>query len=630
MHALFGQMALVQALHGLVPADVAACDGDSEDGGWGSDTDLASESGSRASEESCDFLANGVEFVANFVCEAGGAPSQPPISPRMQNIYETLGMDPVVCVSSVSEAAQMAQDALGPSTEDIRQWAFQELTAVRGKLTTAAIATSTAFCSSECAGRAGGASCSSGCTTFCNSDGCTTLACSSGGLVHPGSVRSITSTISDASCSSIGPGLTLLLQETVAAEDRETIRAAQTLVDLTPPELLVGGPSPVPHMQRVRNRVDHLAGCGIGSIRRATSTMRAWKAFCTLHSITNWGADCDIDMVQWFAREGQPRGKSVPHDRMEGMRWLTDNLGCPFSAAKDPRARKSAPPSVSKEPAWSEMLEVGAFVHLLRIALAYQGPGGEFVRPWAAAGFSTAAASLRMVDGSRSPPPTVCTVGGDNCLESTAALSKGRTRACMQPLPWLFPTTSPISEFTDAEVTDGLAAAFASLPATAPSMFMGLRLHGKDASLPAATHKPVEWGDRSSPARIITGISFLLQWALLSLTAIEARSIASKKHALRHVIPELSRIMGVSSAARDETGYWKDKRGRLNQKSNRYSRSAERILQCAIRKCVLRWVRERFTPGTRPRLEHFAANKREMVEVESESSTWIQTANETS
>ena len=119
MHALFGQMAPVQALHGLVPADVAACDGDSEDGGWGSDTDLASESGSRASEESCDFLANGGEFVANFVCEAGGAPSQPPISPRMRNIYETLGMDPVVCVSSVSEAAQMAQDALGPSTEDI-------------------------------------------------------------------------------------------------------------------------------------------------------------------------------------------------------------------------------------------------------------------------------------------------------------------------------------------------------------------------------------------------------------------------------------------------------------------------------------------------------------------------------
>ena len=202
----------------------------------------------------------------------------------------------------------------------------------------------------------------------------------------------------------------------------------------------------------------------------------------------------------------------------------------------------------------------------------------------------------------------------------------------MQPLPWLFPTVSPTPEFTDAAVHDGLVRALAGLPPTAPSMFMGLQMGRKDASLPAAVKwAAVQWGSaRSSPSRITTGMAFMLQWAPLNLTASEARSVAAKQHTYRHVVPELSRVMAMAPAARDETGYWKDKRGRLNRKSNRYSRSAERILQSTIRKSVLQWVHRRFTPGTRPALEHFAATMREMVEMGEESAQWIRRADETS
>ena len=625
-------MAHVHCEHEPWPADAVAGDEESDGDGWGSDTDLASEASSQASGLECDFLAADGEFVSDFVLEAGALPSQSgdgaaPLSPRMQNIYETLGLASVAHVSSVRDAATMVQDSLGPNTEDIRAWAFRELAAdraMRPSLPVPRLASNpTASCSARCSGPVGGAH--GACTTL---GGCTALSCSAGGLVH-----SESSALSGGtSSSSVGAGLSLRLRETVDAEDAATLVAAQQLVDATPAVLLAGGPSSVPHIQRIRNRVDHLAGCGIGSIKRAISTMRAWKEFCTQHSIPDWGTECDIEMAQWFAREGRVRGKSVPHDRMEGLRWLADNLDCaPFNAAKDPRCRKATPPSLGQEPAWAEMLEVAAMVHLLRIAVLYTGAGCRFVCAWAAAGYCTTAASLRMVDGCRSPPPTECTVGGTPCLESVAALSKGRRRATMQPLPWLFPTVSPTSEFTDAEVHNGLIRALASLPPAAPSMFMGLQMGGKDASLPAVVKwSSVQWGSaKSSPSRITTGMAFLLQWAPLSLTASEARKVAAKQHTYRHVVPELSRVMAMAPAARDETGYWKEKRGRLNRKSNRYSRSAERVLQSTIRKCVLQWVRRRFTPGTRPALEHFAAGMREMVEMGEESAQWIRQADET-
>ena len=56
-----------------------------------------------------------------------------------------------------------------------------------------------------------------------------------------------------------------------------------------------------------------------------------------------------------------------------------------------------------------------------------------------------------------------------------AAISKGRRRASMRPLPWIIPTTSPTPELSDEAVRDGLGSAFALLPPGAQSIFMGMQ-----------------------------------------------------------------------------------------------------------------------------------------------------------
>lgn len=83
-----------------------------------------------------------------------------------------------------------------------------------------------------------------------------------------------------------------------------------------------------------------------------------------------------------------------------------------------------------------------------------------------------------------------------------------------------------------------------------------------------------------------------------------------KSHAPRHVFPELGRAMLMPKPPRDELGYWKGRAGsgRMSSNSNRYSREAEEFLQVSLRSLVLRWIRARFAPGSRPPLAHFAAD----------------------
>ena len=186
---------------------------------------------------------------------------------------------------------------------------------------------------------------------------------------------------------------------------------------------------------------------------------------------------------------------------------------------------------------------------------------------------------------------------------------KGRKKTIMRPLPWWVPMVSPDPSVSDAQLQVALEGAMAMMPAGCVSMFPPLVSgRGKPASLELA----VGYGDvreRSTPARLLSAFVFLFMFAPLGYSRAEARRVAGKKHAPRHVLPELMRVRLMPEPARDEVGRWKGRLGRrITSQANRYSRKGERILQILLRAYVLRHVCtvQRAGPLVRLPLEAFA------------------------
>lgn len=259
-------------------------------------------------------------------------------SPRMLNIYESLGIEPADSVRSIADAFSMASDIFGSQTEGIRAWAARELAA-------------------------GPPSPSAGATTTGSGGGCSALAATTGS--GGGSTLALTlhSAVGSAAPGSSGAApLAATLAAALQPEVEATLRAALALAELIPNSMLFHKPSAVPTSQHVANRVRHLSQCGIDSIKRAATTIRAWREFCDREHILDFGLPViDEEMIGWFLREEDRlardrargtdhTGESVEHDRADGLRWLTDNAGCPFEAAKSIAVRKSSKLPHSSEP----------------------------------------------------------------------------------------------------------------------------------------------------------------------------------------------------------------------------------------------------------------------------------------
>ena len=69
-----------------------------------------------------------------------------------------------------------------------------------------------------------------------------------------------------------------------------------------------------------------------------------------------------------------------------------------------------------------------------------------------------------------------------------------------------------------------------------------------------------------------------------------------RKHAARHVFPELGRVCGIDATARDELGYWKGTACRLDRFPNRHSSEGDRVLKSVLREYLMCHVHSR--PGS--------------------------------
>ena len=621
--AKYTDLRQVSAVLALPAVAAGGQSGVSSDAGGGTESPSSSELSSAASDDvaGADFVDSVLQLVA-YQPE----PALRPMSPRITRVLEGLGVDPIDSVRSCQDAMEMVDGTFGELTDAIQDAAYSYIKEERAVPPSSVGVTSRSSGGiTACLAGGGGSSQAttvrpSGTSTAIVSVSNAAMVVGSGDVPPPsgvslwvaGSGGHVPSVVSS------GAGAMAVL----SSEDRATAEAAEQLLRITPAAFMFHTPSAAPFAERVANRRRHISSQGVGSIRKGIAAMKAWLEFCSRHALPNFGMPADEDTLGWFLREEDAsararasRGRSnssVESSIAGGLRWLHDHCGLPFDAAKVAFIRKSAAPPRDVEPAWSQMWEVAIVLHLMRIAVLYRGENERFIRPNAAGGFFLTVGSVRKIDGLRSAPPEFDPGQSQHSIgrfRLTAALSKGRRKSQMQPLPWVVPVVSPDPSISDEDLLRGLTESFGCLPSGACSIFMQmLDSGGRNCGL----RRAVSWGtDRSSPGCLKSTISYLLQFAPLSLSREEADRVAARQHGPRHIVPELGRVAMLPVPARDELGYWKDRRnskGRIGQNSNRYSRDGEQVLQDGLRSFLLRRVRDRVTdPCARYRLEEFAA-----------------------
>lgn len=409
------------------------------------------------------------------------------------------------------------------------------------------------------------------------------------------------------------------LASKVTQEESAIRIAADALLGSLPQEMILYGSSSVPAAERLAMRRDAMMAYDAGTIRKAHAALGAWLAFCARHQLPNYGAPFDEEMCMWFLREEDLRARERASGRRSGatvknsvacsLRWLRTTLLIPFAAETQP-VRKAARVQRAAEPKWTEMWPVGVLQHLLRLAMQRSASARRFIRAYAAGAYMLCAASLRQIDGLRSQPPRLLTVGSEQCFHAVASLTKGRCRAHMQPLPWWVPAVSPIAGVANDEVEAGLSEAFSLLPKNSLSLFpAALDARGREVPISRA----VRWGDApATPRHLSASIADILHLEPLALPRAEACKLGGRRHGPRHTLPEIARVAGMAAAAREEIGRWKSSRGRLNTLSNRYSRDGERILQCQLRGQLLQWIALRAGRDLHAPLEAFVATQAEL------------------
>ena len=601
-------------------------DGDLESDGYSSVTDYPSEDGEvqqllsqllAPSDGSDGAAQGGTTALVNPPTSAAAAERSP--SPRLLIVLARMGLSVSMASSagifSCEAALEASDDAFGEYSEDLRVLAGDELSRRRPREHVAAApasAPSGAFLAQfgGCAavpGPSGSSIATSGFPLHSATEYATaaiTTVAPGAGLEQASSART-----------SVAAAAALVSAANLAPEERAIELAIDHLFASAPVGMLFPTTSAAPLEQRYILKREHLRGLSASQIGSGTLFISRWVAFCRRHSLPISGAPIDTDTFCWFLSEVDAEARSKGHTSLKHStactaRFLATHAGMvQFNIAMEKPVRAQSRPNTESEPGWAQMWEVSVLVHFFRIAVLYDGPGSREVRVYALAFYFVCAASLRMIDGLRSAPPVLgFTSDGLHCVRSVSALTKGKRRSKMAPMPWIAPLTSPDSSITDAEFARSVGEILSFYPPGASSMFpLLVSTNGFGCSLAKAVGLSQQ---RSTHPRVATAAASLLQWQPLSLSPREARCIAAKQHGPRHLMPEVSRVVLMPEPARDELGYWKDKKGtgRLRGLSNRYSREGEEVLQVALRSWLLLWIRRRLIGFRRVALSFFACD----------------------
>ncbi|KAL1503414.1 hypothetical protein AB1Y20_011465 [Prymnesium parvum] len=353
-------------------------------------------------------------------------------SPRLQRILTSLDLIPSTSILTCEAAASMDVEVFGERTEEVREWALHELAArsswrqrrpavptVHTGCTAVTVAVAPALAPAACASVSAAAI-------------DTTSMQESGILLDPSAAASAAAAAGAASSAAV-----------LDAEECDIVSAVAEFLHVVPRSLLLHTSSALSDEERIAARRRHLISCGASSVRAGTAFVRTWIEFCNRRDIRDYGVPPDADLLNAFLADvdtaarsravhrSRQTGASVQHAMACAARWVTDHAGLPFDIAKSRQVRKASAPAREVDPGWSAMWEPAILVHLLRVALHEQHRG--LVRAMAAAAYFVCAASMRLINGLRSGPPILDSLG---VFHGVAALSKGRRRSTMAPRPW--------------------------------------------------------------------------------------------------------------------------------------------------------------------------------------------------
>jgi hypothetical protein len=352
------------------------------------------------------------------------------------------------------------------------------------------------------------------------------------------------------------------------AEQRE--KAALAFADLLSLEqqgnMLSFGPGEFEDTPAERRReliLRHLcvfAPATVNGSRRALERLRDW---CAAEGRELDGWRCSGGVLSCWVLDEQTRsrssGGSVPAALRNGLVFAAKHACLPLqvdaSVFKSVTVTESPPPKPAVSATWPIV------VHLLFLASA--AAATDVVRCYAAGFVLCALAALRMRDAQRASIISVADgVFSGRCYDSKHPKRRGRREMRF---------FAPVTGIGTGAAGDGWADTLAEHVGDRDYIFQKVRaVRGKPLSEACLLDAPARSAD------VVRFLRFLLTLPPLSMTKEDAAKISG--HSLRHFLPTLARLFGLTEEDRCELARWaatQDKTHRRASMPNLYAQEAE-------------------------------------------------------
>ena len=294
----------------------------------------------------------------------------------------------------------------------------------------------------------------------------------------------------------------------------------------------------------------HLTKFGPGSLAQARRALHRLSRWLVLNGMSSKAVsfECESGVLIWFVLDEQRASRSakgggtVPMSLRTGLDFARRHCAVLVESGADALCNISSPTSRTPVPALSVTIRM--LYHFITIARD-NSQQGTVARVYASLLVMSCFASLRVRDAQRASLDFKESADGE-IVQGECFTSKHPKRRAPQRMPFYLPCmTSVFGEWT------------------LPAKQLQVALPRRDFLFPAV-RKPrsasvldprAEMVDTpAKSSEVIEVMRAILRMPPLSLTAKESKRISG--HSLRHVLPTLARVFGLSVEERNELGRW--------------------------------------------------------------------------
>ena len=305
-----------------------------------------------------------------------------------------------------------------------------------------------------------------------------------------------------------------------------------------------------PDVRKAEFAMSHLRKFGPGSLAGARRTLVRLKRWLVLNGMPGKAStfQCEAGLLIWFVLDEQRAsgsktgGATVPSSLRTSLEFARVHCAVPVRSNADALGTISSATSRTPVPALSVTIRM--LYHFIYMACEGAAPG-SVVSVYSSLLVMCCFASLRVKDAQRATLRFAPSASGE-VVQGECFTSKHPKRRAPQRMPFYLPCM---------EDTFG--------PWSGPTKGLQSALPGRDYLFPAvrkprsAAVSDARAGLVATPARspeVIEAMRAILMMPPLALDKKEAARISG--HSLRHVLPTLARVFGLSVEDRNELGRW--------------------------------------------------------------------------